>query len=815
MPSLSDLVQRTGTDLLVDLLTFLPQDQRALAAQACAFLLDPSRETSEVRPFALNGSVLLDAFLVLLLTRSRKRDLTWQSSVATTAGAGSGTGAPATTIPASEVVVPERPRESAPKDEASSDPDLVSEHKQFAVDKQAEEPKKHDRQEAPVVRLISKPSGLANLLRELLVFAPGSGEQPISVLVRRDTIVYKLASFLTLRQLKAFFRRHHAGISETPRQIALEFLDDLFHPIWKLRGDEPELFDMLCRTAAALMRVSVPEGGSSSPQHAPAHVDVTFLDFFGARLVTVLEAATTLTKDDLKKVWPRKTRERRLLVTLLAAARDESRSGTGASLPSYQPLSPPSPGEEGAFGDEMSGLAPPPRPAVPTARLQDLEGQFRDWVQRAVNVPLSSQTLDGMLSEFQDMASDRNLPLTRRHGLVTSYMETFWQQHKRFLSKNAAISLANLGVVIDDARGAEHWADALFTQARRLEPEHERIRLNHAEFLLDVAKDQGRLHTLIQQGENKYANAAAVFAVIESILQFRGGGESNFRRELDLLRLDDLRKGPSDNLTAKNERLFPQASKLVITHAEFLLSAARTRSFSPFFRFSNSLDEIYGGRSVSGIQPASQVLAVAWRFFELALGTRGSWPAAVWIANRYVGQSDTQSEEERIGLGMNRWLLNQPDFVNAEPRQVSLVWSQTGAAISRLGYPNILRRIALSFAAALEMDPDGLPELAVRVAAAWKFLKKDIRPGLDALRETLVSELDSPARSLLKNGVRAESNLAALTDYVFGTEILPVGSVAELARRDNWKDEMLTAIETTAVACVEEAGIHRPGMEPS
>lgn len=538
-----------------------------------------------------------------------------------------------------------------------------------------------------------------------------------------------LFACLTPRQIKFYLRERLIGgaAEDSHGGPASALLRTLFHPLWKVRRDEPDLFHALSRfatTATREMTENPLRGKLSGPS----------AETFRQQLQALAPLSTVLDEEAVRACWPRKSEERALLLWLLRI----------------------SDGEGGGLASVFS---------VP----------FPAWVQEQMGERPVGVTVAEQVSAFQDMASVRFRGGDKRALVaVTGYVEQFLDTHKKELDASSAATISNLAVLIDDLAGAEIQCDRLFQAAIQLARPGSRIPFYYAEFLLDVLGDASRRERLmgIYKDEQEIVHRAK--AVLATIGNTNLEPKDSFYRDLLLLRLEVEENEPLEKRLARLWELVKQTSHVVL-----LAQGER----EPASRLNDALDAVIGkGSGTLSVKEPLQAMVWALQLQADAAG----WTIAIQIANDMVGQSSENSAIEKAGLRMNAALVGSQELLAAnENARIAAIWSQTASLLSQRIGKIASARIGLAFV--VSSFYSGHSQWMERARKTWDRLGQQ---GDGGTPEAWLTLLDSEQRELVAGMMRSpqDADLARrIAEAVFAPDYWPpIETPEELVKAMGW-----------------------------
>lgn len=548
-----------------------------------------------------------------------------------------------------------------------------------------------------------------------------------------------LFACLTPRQIKSFLRERLLATTNGEKESpAILFLRELFHPLWKMRRDEPALFGMLALVAKAALELqkAAPrqdEAGEQGKLSGPAS------DLFYLQLQDATRKSSVVSDEDARACWPRKSEERALLLHLLSVAHDEEKQG---------------------------------EPIRKTGK------PFAEWVRERLGEAPGGVGVAEQVSWFQDKVLARYQAGDKQAlEWVAEYAERFLENHLQHFGASSAISLSNLAVLIDDAPGKEAPCDRLFRAAEKLARPGSRIPFYYAEFLLDVLEDETRSQRLDAEKKDIILHARAM---LDKIKDTDIDKKDRLYRDILKHRLELAEKIGEDEGGDKMERM-KKAWTVAKNHAAILLSGER----EPSSRLNDLLDSLIGTGSAS-LQMKEPLQAMIWAA-QVKAGKPG-WPMAIQIANDLVGESNANSKEEKLGIGLNAALVADSALLAAgENERLAAIWSQSGSLLGQRLDKSAQSRIALAFLVSLIYG--GGSQTYDRMAKTWERLGHG-KGGLTPAE--WVGLLDEELKPLVEEAMAATKNqttVARVRDVVFGNEYPVIATPEALAENMGWEKE--------------------------
>lgn len=568
-----------------------------------------------------------------------------------------------------------------------------------------------------------------------------------------------LFACLTPRQIKAFLRERLLASHEAGQDDPLvSMLCTLFHPIWKVWRDEGSLFQSLAITARAAIQLS---GTGVCSDDRVGKLSGPAAEFFHRELLAAVRKSSVLSEDDVRACWPRKNEERTLLVHLLALIVCKEFRGItpGHDLP-------PSRG----------GLA-----IVPGSSLPPDDLPFAEWVYRKLGSKPVGLGVAEQVSSFQDMALAmyRNGDKSALQA-VKEYADRFLEWHRQDFGASTASSLSNLAVLINDEEGSETQCDRLFQAAAKLAKPGSRIPFFYVEFLLNAMEDPARRERLSPDdttGNSIVERARAILATVkDEDLELK-----------DRLYRDILNSRIDASQTEDKSKRMAVVWKLAKQHRAALLGTGRESSS----RLNNLLDSVIGkgGTSLRMKEPLQGMIWAAQ-----AKSNNPGWPMATQIANDLVGESDGNSEEEKIGIRISAALVADEELLAAgESNRLAAIWSQTGALLAQRFGKAAQSRIALAFLACLAYG--GSAQSFDRMRKTFHVLGGGIGGQSSIEWEQLLDDTDKPLAMVIERSTQDIAVMTNVRDRVFGDTYKPIATPDALAEAMGWKDETFAWID--------------------
>lgn len=578
-----------------------------------------------------------------------------------------------------------------------------------------------------------KASPLVMALRRMFQITENERCKPGQYELRLRPDYRSLFSCLTPRQIKSYLRdRLLAPTTRDEMQPWESLLRTLFHAVWKLRRDERDIFNALASAAKATLAI---QSRSEREKLSVPHVKLFELQFFA-----LAKVSSVMDEDSVRSCWPKKSEERALLLNLLAMALNES-DGDVKSSPKNSQMS------------------------------------FFSWVRQRFDKSPRSGSLAEQVSSFQDIAlASYRAGNSMAQLAVAEYADRFLEQHKKYFDAGMAISLSNLAVIINDLPGYEAQCDRLFSAALGLlgDIKGSRIPFFYVEFLLDTLADEqrrGRLVNNVYKGDDK--------SLLEHAQDWLEKSKNDSLAPNELLYLNALQA----RLNAREQNWDPEKSMseawgLAVNNAKVLLDGGR----EPSTRFSDFLDSVVG-KGDTALKLKEPLLVMIWAAIVESGGS--GWSMAVQVANDMVGESRANSLEENAGLCLNASLLQDERMLReAEPTQLSAIWSQSAALFSRrLGRAG-KSRVALAFLAAAAYG--GNRQNITRMESASDRLGED-HPGtsLKAWRDLIEPE-SLVLLEALESDPLDPKKVAPVVKVVFGDDLGPFKMPSELVSKMGW-----------------------------
>lgn len=587
----------------------------------------------------------------------------------------------------------------------------------------------------PQAVLSRVPNTLAQALRSILVWVDDTNESDGSE-HRGTLMVHKkyryLFGCLTPRQIKSFLREQlFQGSSDREELPASSLLRSLFHPLWKVKRHEEDLFSAMAQAATLAKRVFDAKGGRFDEKGA---------EIFYRQLIAIVPLSRVLDETTVKDCWPRSAKERELLIQLLVAC-----------------------GEESAQSGEATVAGP----------------SFVDWAREMNGERPRGATAAAQLSSFQDTVVQRyRAGDIQAVPTIKEYVDKFLDVHLRLMDASSAASLSNLGIIIDDVPSAEVQCDRLFDAALKLSMKDTRILFNYTEFLADVLGDDARCERLVVASYKDKAEIRLKARQNHTRLHISISAEADvFRAGLLGCRID---LSEESDAGVKMRRLWETISQPRL--AKYILGDDGEASA----RLNATLDALIGRGSMV-IATKVPMELVVWGARHL-LGVV-SWKLVMRVANDLVGESQANSREEKVGMRLNTSLVSHPNQLT-NMGQLAAIWSQTGSIlVRRLGKVGTAR-IAAAFLSSTYYGPDKHgPD---RALSAWKALGQVGPMTEEGWRQLAVSGHAPNALGFLAEHPSDDQLASEVAQFVMAPDYVPaVHTPQEVAECLNWDRDPL------------------------
>lgn len=634
----------------------------------------------------------------------------------------------------------------------------------------------------------------------------------------------EIFGYITPRQFKSMLRNmlFKSKASQSRESVEEDFLKRLFYGFWILRQEDPDLYRVIRSIAKSVLETDNDNGRYFGGSDLAAWQS----DLFFRLLQAMADYSPQISKLDLIKYWPTKTKEKAFLIRLISlvdsnndnkAFYDPTRRRS--DLSSTRGIYTQYDHEEMKIDDNQT--------------LASGDPVFADWFESQFGAILDGSSVNEQVSNFEDQI----LLIRRLKGAgeasryIATYVEQFLPHHEPYFGASIAASLSNLAVIIDDQQGLEQACDRLFTAAGNVNQSHPAIYLYHAEFLLDVIGNENRLRLLagIKQADDKTAIGdkkkeyrEQVSSLFESYKK-KGGDPGDIyptflKARLKLILGTETQNAEQTSQKKDREQAATDSSESEqksVTEPEdpyetiatsvdglmgSLISSATKGEFAPFARLDATLDRIFGLGNAAKFPLKAGVFARIWKRLEETASQSqqqnsmetATVPIRTFVANMYVGESDANSGPERVGLRLNRGLLMNPAaYPAAERRWIGAIWSQSTAILARYGTRDQSQQPVVAFGLMIARDIYGdepgrwapratraMSQVGYQGAPTLALLTKDLRQIYDALHNDRFSaETAAKAVSALFEG-KVDKPITRFTEFK---------AVAEL--RSGWDED--------------------------
>jgi regulator of RNase E activity RraB len=570
-----------------------------------------------------------------------------------------------------------------------------------------------------------------------------------------------LLELLTPRQLKGFLRARL--IDPREGDPAEKLLESIFPPFYQMYRQEIHLFNMLHDTALALHQHALRNG-----MHDP-----NALALFEHEIRRVATISRFLEPGEVERYWPRKMREKKVLLQLLS-----SLEAAKTTVP-----------------EEMTGI----------------DKTFSAWVSSELGQDPKGATIAEQVSSFQDMVLEQKYYQNQQgeaQRLVRQYMMHYWAQHENQFNRGSAETLSNLATMMQGDSKLAVETDTLYRKALNLSPNHHRIPLLYMEYLMDLLLS-GKADSLFEDGY--YPDKQALYEWVEQLCernQEAMDGEALLRIDGIKLGLETLQQYPNledrTQISVLDWMREKALSLLVAKHVPLFIQAAKTADMGPATRLDNILSDIMGKAGIT-ITYKGQVLIVLSQLLNLC--GLNSWTVDVHIEDDYVGEDSSTGRWYKIGLQVSRYLLAEPELLQSNPSHVAMIWTQSAQAITHGKQTQTRERVALAFLAAQAYG--GLTaNWQQRLNTTWQEVSEE---GDTTDTEQLESVLTSEQRQLIHNLKEDSLNTELITsiiEHVFGDsfELLDLSQKNKIHAlgkvdgntEDGWGDEVIEQLSNQA-----------------
>jgi hypothetical protein len=630
-----------------------------------------------------------------------------------------------------------------------------------------------------------------------------SNDAPWRGRARLNDKYFWLFAHLSLRQLKHYLRERltgGAGNGEEAPESGL--LRSIFHPFWRLYRDERDLCNCISTLAANVLRASDASRRQRYATHAHTSInlDATAIRHFAVGVTALIGQSSVMTAEHWKETWPRKSRERGLLIALLALldgsggsssaiGQDRPTFATSQPEPSYDRSSSSSEFRYSTYEQSDVSVDNPPsvKPEPKIINARELGIEFAAWARKSLGASIRGQSVADMVSSFQDIALEvsRTADESHAHQIVDEFTKKWMPRLKPFFESATGLSLSNLAVMIDDEQQYVESCDALFEAATPLVQRGSganRVPMFWADFLMDTVADPSRLDTLLLSG--RYLTKSAIKDQVRYLLN-EGTDSTRFDlRERLHHAILGARLESEGGDQAKQIAAFQE---LVDVQGTLFVDAAREADATSAARLADAIRGALG-QSPAAIRERVRVLSQCWRDIEIAQTEGGwiedgSWTVRIQMANALVGVTRDNSPDETLGLRLNAGLLCEDVVLRNDNDRFSAIWSQSGSALANRkgGVTHDLRRRDAVLIAMLTSERFGGGQfwlqrtLKVLASLKMKISATDDKELLVLLRKEISVE------SLLRvDSCFESSDFNALVELVFDPfTVTPIVTFAE------------------------------------
>jgi KAP family P-loop domain len=496
-----------------------------------------------------------------------------------------------------------------------------------------------------------------------------------------------LFAHLTLRQFKHYLREQLIGGTADANELPeLGFLRSIFHPFWKMYRDEPVLFRAVSTLAASVVKASDIKRRSNT-------LDSTAIRHFSVGVSALVAQSMTVTPTQWSETWPRKNRERGLLIVLLALLADYD-SGVSPpppppdyappALPNDAPTEPDASSLQDVREQAASTFSVTPPPQAVNARELGLE--FSAWARKVLATPIRGQSIADMVSSFQDVVLEisRTVDASRSLQIVDEFSKRWMPRLQPFFESATGLSLSNLAVMIDDEQAYVESCDALFEAATPLAQRGSganRVPMFWADFLMDTMADPQKLDSILRSG--RYDNEAEMQEQVRRLLEeVADPAGFDLRERLHHAILGARLKSHGGDSNAQVAAF----QGLVDAQSDLFVEAARESDATSAARLSDAMRGAIG-QSSTAVRERVRVLGYCWRAIDAMQAAEkweedGSWTVRIQIANALVGGTRDNSIDETIGLRMNAGLLSSGVVLRNDNDRFAAIWSQSSGALA-------------------------------------------------------------------------------------------------------------------------------------
>ncbi|MEO5362161.1 MAG: KAP family NTPase [Magnetococcus sp. DMHC-8] len=653
-----------------------------------------------------------------------------------------------------------------------------------------------------------KPSNVYDFLQNILRWNETAKRWEVSGVVK------KLSGFLTLRQVKSWFR--HMLMEPSQEEFFHMLIRRNFPWVYQLKEKNWPGLQHLCLLSRNLTQLGDP--------YLWGVVD----KYFGDQLDGILK--TNNMNFSMQDVWPRKTKEQRLLLALLTVTdfREQDSFHGLNHVVDVQRFQRP---VVNVHTDDFS--TPIQQPDWPANEGKGWEALFDVFCKKWFGKVFEGNP-DEKLSQLDDAIGESPARKHQAFKILNEYYQSIWPHHKRLLRKNqmVSVSLANLGDVLsEDAPGGEHLAVVFFQFALHRGGDSG-VRNDYAEALLDYLADDNRLENLTRgrvfgiDADIPGDAAAKIRDQIREILKDPSVWDpiDEFRRQTVFFQMEreSFNKKPSRDMVPHVRAVVKGLAPMVMRDLYGHNGTTQIVRYLDIF-----LDRVLGiGATL--LSARTSILLPFWGVAEREaiscqilndypnlLGPReiikGRLEMIKLIANNVIGQSDHKSVWEVVGVGLSRYLLGIPSFVYTNRKYASRIFTQVMVVVVKHGIQDASVKASLCALAALHLygEPDAV--WIKRVKSVWDKLNfGPWEDDISNITQTLFSRLSGDSSTLLENyrGWWTDENAPIeyctdLLDKIFGKDFPAICDYAQFYAMDQWTgDEREGMDEQTRIICL-------------
>ncbi|MBF0400620.1 MAG: hypothetical protein HQL90_07610 [Magnetococcales bacterium] len=636
-----------------------------------------------------------------------------------------------------------------------------------------------DNTSTPGKYLGGKPSRTYELIEKILVW----NKQEKGWAVAPE--ISKVAPYLTLRQVKSWFR--HVLMGSSQEGFLTELREQNFPWLNELERKNKLGFEQLRLIS----------------HHMTKLVQVNLFGvadrYFVDQLDGILKANGM--PYSAYDVWPRKPKEQHFLLFLLTTPDPLAKPHGDSPTDSIQDIL-----LAGPYPDS------PVNKVQNEARTNEWEGAFDAFCKKHFGRKFTGDP-DEKISQLDDSIREDSENKLRARDILEEYGQHIFPNHLRVMSKTnkVAISLANLGILLDGLRGEEPLAAAFFEAA--LHRGGTVVVCNsYAEFLLGCLADDNKLQDLAKHP----SFAGNTRKIAEERIKALSGDASQsdplqeFRRQINLLRV----RIPPD----KGAEHIPAIRETVQRLAPYIMQDLYEESSSKqiILRLDASLDQML--RDPTLLNERTAILLPFWRVAEFDEGCPkyrqdlkqkdGFLQIVKLIANNAVGQSAIRALGEIAGVRLSRHLLGFKAFILSNQSYSSQIFTQVMVALARYDLANRVERLALCALAALSLIVESqegavISKWVERVTRVWeKFGLGPCPNNADKMAESLIAKFHDES-SLVKDFLswlhsQEELNEPKLFLAIFGSDFEPITTCESFTDAMNWPRELWKKMDSDA-----------------